>query len=166
MTVRLAGQTVTCSLSSFRLSYSGKAAHRIFASGGQEAFLEGHVHALTVLGGAPAGKVRYDNLKAAVAKETGSARERRHNERLLAFREHYGLDSFYCRPGPAGTCERGGAEGDAGCIRRHPLVPVPGVDSLSELNLLVEHGMNKTTAAASGYGRAPTARTSPSNSPS
>jgi transposase len=51
VTVRLAGQTVTCYLFSFRLSYSGKAVHRIFASGGQEAFFEGHVHALSVLGG-------------------------------------------------------------------------------------------------------------------
>lgn len=72
VTVRLAGQTVTCYLFSFRLSYSGKAVHRIFASGGQEAFFEGHVHALRVLGGAPTGKVRYDNLKAAVAKVIGS----------------------------------------------------------------------------------------------
>jgi transposase len=47
VTVRLAGQTVTCYLFSFRLSYSGKTVHRIFASGGQEAFFEGHVRALS-----------------------------------------------------------------------------------------------------------------------
>ncbi|WP_392842322.1 hypothetical protein [Streptomyces sp. LN500] len=35
---------------------------RIFASAGQEAFFEGHVHALNVLGGVPTGNVRYDNL--------------------------------------------------------------------------------------------------------
>jgi transposase len=51
--VRLRGEQVTCALFSFRLSYSGKAVHRIFASGGQEAFFEGHVHALDVLGGVP-----------------------------------------------------------------------------------------------------------------
>jgi hypothetical protein len=38
---------------------------RIFASGGTEAFLEGHVHAFTALGGVPTGKIRYDNLRAA-----------------------------------------------------------------------------------------------------
>ncbi|MFE9469427.1 hypothetical protein ACFYNW_38650 [Streptomyces virginiae] len=51
MTVRLGGELVTCYLFAFRLSYSGKAVHRIFASAGQEAFFEGHVHALNVLGG-------------------------------------------------------------------------------------------------------------------
>ncbi|MDQ0946108.1 transposase [Streptomyces phaeochromogenes] len=107
VTVRLAGQTVTCYLFSFRLSYSGKAVHRIFASGGQEAFFEGHVPALSVLGGAPTGKVRYDNLKAAVSKVIGFTRERRENERWIIFREHYGLDSFYCRPGLAGVHEKG-----------------------------------------------------------
>ncbi len=71
VTVRLRGEQVTCALFSFRLSYSGKAVHRIFASGGQEAFLEGHVHAFRVLGGVPTGKVRYDNLKAAVAPGAG-----------------------------------------------------------------------------------------------
>jgi hypothetical protein len=32
-----------------------------------EAFFEGHEHAFRVLGGVPFGKIRYDNLKAAVA---------------------------------------------------------------------------------------------------
>jgi hypothetical protein len=55
--VRLAGELVTCYLFSFRLSYSGKAVHRVFASSGQEAFFEGHVHALRVLGGVPRGRL-------------------------------------------------------------------------------------------------------------
>ncbi|MGW0477598.1 hypothetical protein [Streptomyces coeruleorubidus] len=64
MTIRLAGEQVKVFLFAMRLSYSGKAVHRIFASCGQEAFFEGHVHALSVLGGVPCGKVRYDNLRA------------------------------------------------------------------------------------------------------
>ena len=59
--------------------------HRIFASGGQEAFFEGQVHAVTVLGGVPAGQVRYDNLKAAVAQVLGF-RQRVETERWSAFR--------------------------------------------------------------------------------
>ncbi|MGR4853966.1 hypothetical protein ACIPTS_34100 [Streptomyces sp. LARHCF252] len=43
MKVRLAGEQVTCFVFAMRLSYSGKAVHRVFASCGQEAFLEGHV---------------------------------------------------------------------------------------------------------------------------
>ncbi|MFI5690073.1 hypothetical protein [Streptomyces sp. NPDC051636] len=71
VTIRLAGELVTCYLFSFRLSYSGKAVHRVFASAGQEAFFEGHVHALRTLDGVPRSKIRYDNLKAAVARVLG-----------------------------------------------------------------------------------------------
>ncbi|MFC7831001.1 hypothetical protein [Streptomyces sp. NPDC057375] len=62
VTVRLAGELVTCYLLAFRLSYSGKAVYRIFASAGQEAFFEGHVHALNTLGGVPTGKDRYSQI--------------------------------------------------------------------------------------------------------
>ncbi|KUL27342.1 Mu transposase domain-containing protein [Streptomyces regalis] len=86
----------------------------------------------------PRGKVRYDNLKAAVAKVIGFARERKESARWLAFREHYSVDSFYCRPGLAGAHEKGGVEGDIGRFRRNHFVPVPEVGSLAELNLLVE----------------------------
>jgi transposase len=99
VTVRLAGELVTCYLFAFRLSYSGKAVHRIFASAGQEAFFEGHVHALSVLGGVPTGKVRYDNLRAAVAQVLGLSRRRVEAERWTAFRSHYGIDALYCQPG-------------------------------------------------------------------
>jgi transposase len=71
--VRLAGEQVSCFLFCLRLSFSGKAVHRVSLSGGQEAFFEGHEHAFRLLGGVPAGKVRYDNLKAAVAQVLGSA---------------------------------------------------------------------------------------------
>jgi transposase len=138
VTVRLRGEQVTCSLFAFRLSYSGKAVHRISASGGQEAFLEGHVHAFEVLGGVPAGKVRYDNLKAAVAQVLGFSRARVETDRWVAFRSHYGLEAFYCQPGIKGAHEKGGVEGDIGWFRRNHLVPVPEVGSLAELNQLVE----------------------------
>jgi hypothetical protein len=60
--IHLAGQMTVCTLFSFRLSPSGRAVHRVFVTAGQEACLEGHVHAFTVIGGVPFGKVRYDNL--------------------------------------------------------------------------------------------------------
>ncbi|MEU9371928.1 hypothetical protein AB0D71_46475, partial [Streptomyces avermitilis] len=78
----------------------------IFASCGQEAFFEGHVHALSVLGGVPCGKVRYDNLRAAVARVLGLSRARVENERWTAFRSHYGIESMYCRPGLEGAHEK------------------------------------------------------------
>jgi transposase len=136
--INLRGQLVTCTLFAFRMSYSGKAVHRVFASGGQEAFLEGHVHALRVLGGVPTGNVRYDNLKSAVAQVLGFSRRRVENERWTAFRSHYGLEVFYCQPGIGGAHEKGGVEGQIGWFRRNHLVPVPRVASFDELNTLVD----------------------------
>ncbi|MFJ6668989.1 IS21 family transposase [Streptomyces sp. NPDC091383] len=138
VTIRLAGKLVTCYLFSFRLSYSGKAVHRVFASAGQEAFFEGHVHALRTLGGVPRTKVRYDNLKAAVARVLGLSRARVEADRWIAFKSHFGIESFYCRPGIEGAHEKGGVEGQIGYFRRNHFVPVPEVSSLAELNEMVE----------------------------
>jgi transposase len=138
VTVRLAGELVTCYLFSFRLSYSGKAVHRVFASSGQEAFFEGHVHALRTLGGVPRTKVRYDNLKAAVAQVLGLSRARVETDRWIAFKSHFGIESFYCRPGIEGAHEKGGVEGQIGYFRRNHFVPVPEVSSLAELNEMVD----------------------------
>ncbi|MEV6818448.1 IS21 family transposase [Nocardiopsis dassonvillei] len=138
VTVRLNGEQVICYLFSLRLSYSGKAVHRVFLSCGQEAFFEGHAHAFSVLGGVPFGKIRYDNLKAAVAQILGFSRQRVETERWTAFRSHYGIESFYCRPGIEGAHEKGGVEGQIGWFRRNHFVPVPEVASLAELNQMVE----------------------------
>ncbi|QUH06041.1 IS21 family transposase [Saccharopolyspora erythraea] len=138
VSVWLAGELVVCYLFSFRLSYSGKAVHRVFASCGQEAFFEGHVHALRTLGGVPRGRVRYDNLKAAVAQVLGLSRARVETDRWIAFRSHFGIESFYCRPGVHGAHEKGGVEGQIGYFRRNHFTPVPEVASLAELNEMVE----------------------------
>ena len=136
--VRLAGEQVNCFLFCLRLSFSGKAVHRVSLSGGQEAFFEGHEHAFRVLGGVPAGKVRYDNLKAAVAQVLGFSRARVENERWTAFRSHWDLDTFYCQPGIDGAHEKGGVEGQIGWFRRNHLVPVPDVASVQALNAMID----------------------------
>lgn len=136
--IRLAGQPVTCFLFCLRLSFSGKAVHRVSLSGGQEAFFEGHEHAFGVLGGVPAGKVRYDNLKSAVASVLGFSRARVETDRWTAFRSHYDLDAFYCQPGLAGAHEKGGVEGQIGWFRRNHLVPVPDVASVQALNETID----------------------------
>jgi transposase len=136
--VRLAGQDVRCVLFCFRLSFSGKAVHRVSLSGGQEAFFEGHEHAFRVLGGVPSGKVRYDNLKAAVAQVTGLGRSRVEADRWTAFRSHWGITAFYCQPGIGGAHEKGGVEGQIGWFRRNRLVPVPEVPSIGALNAMID----------------------------
>lgn len=91
-----------------------------------------------MLGGVPVGKVRYDNLKTAVAQVLGFTRARVETERWTAFRSHWGIESFYCRPGLVGAHEKGGVEGDIGFFRRNHLVPVPEVSSLEELNAMID----------------------------
>ncbi|WP_408612796.1 IS21 family transposase [Glycomyces luteolus] len=133
VTVELAGKKVVCYQFTFRLSYSGKAIHRVFASCGQEAFIEGHIEAFAVLGGIPTRHVRYDNLSPAVTKVL-LGRSRKETQRWLAFRSHMGFDAFYCQPGSGGAHEKGGVEHEGGRFRRNYLVPPPVVETLAELN--------------------------------
>ncbi|MFJ9566062.1 IS21 family transposase [Streptomyces fuscichromogenes] len=132
--VDLAGQRVKCYLFAFRLAYSGRAVHRVSRSCGQQAFFEGHVHALSVLGGVPAGQVRYDNLTPAVSKVMFRSRLREENPKWTALHEFYGFTPFYCEPGLRGAHEKGGVEGQVGYFRRNYLTPVPRVDTLEDLN--------------------------------
>ena len=136
--IDLAGVRTLCYMFVFRLSFSGKAVHRVSASEGQEAFFEGHAHAFSVLGGVPAGKVRYDNLTSAVARVLGFTRVRMETDRWTAFRSWAGLDAFYCQPGLQGAHEKGGVEGEVGRFRRNHLVPVPRVSTIAELNALLD----------------------------
>ncbi|MEV6501529.1 IS21 family transposase [Streptomyces prunicolor] len=132
--VDLAGERVKCFLFAFRLAYSGKAVHRVSRSCGQQAFFEGHVHALTVVGGVPAGQVRYDNLTPAVRKVIFRSRLREENSKWTGLHEFYGFTPFYCEPGLRGAHEKGGVEGQVGYFRRNYLTPVPRVETLEQLN--------------------------------
>jgi transposase len=135
--IRLSGVMTKCFLFTLRLSYSGKAVHRVFASQGQEAFIEGHLHAFAVLGGVPTGKIRYDNLRSAVSRVL-MGRNRTESDRWVLFRSHYAFDAFYCIPGIDGAHEKGGVEGEVGRFRRNHLVPVPEVDNLGVLNARID----------------------------
>ena len=128
----VAGVLVKVWLFVLRLSCSGRAFHAAFATQAQEAFLEGHVRAFEQFGAVPA-RIRYDNLKPAVARVL-RGRDRAESERFTALRSHYGFDSFFCIPGTQGSHEKGGVEGEIGRFRRRHLVPVPSVVSLAELN--------------------------------
>ncbi|RDH12603.1 IS21 family transposase [Tsukamurella pulmonis] len=133
--VILGGVKTKCHMFVYRLSHSGKAIHRIYPTGGQEAFLEGHVEAFRELGGVPTRHIRYDNLTSAVvAVLQGGNRRRQENPRWTLFHSHYGFDPFYCQPGIAGAHEKGGVEGEVGWFRRNRLTPMPQVESLDELN--------------------------------
>ena len=136
VSVWLDGVLTELSMFVMRLSHSGRAVHVCFPGEGQEAFLEGHTVALGRLGGVPR-RVCYDNLKAAVTRVL-AGRDRIESDRFAALRSHFGFDAFFCEPGIAGAHEKGGVEGEVGRFRRRHLVPVPRVESLAELNALLE----------------------------
>ncbi len=133
VSIVLAGEVAACHLFAYRLSFSGKGVHRVYASCAQEAFFEGHVTAFDVTGGVPWRHIRYDNLSPAVAKVL-AGRNRTETARWLSFRSWYGFEAFYCGPGVEGAHEKGGVEGEIGRYRRRWMVPVPRVASLAELN--------------------------------
>jgi hypothetical protein len=81
--------------------------------------------------------VRYDNLNSAV-KQVLFGRSRQENERWISFKSHYGFEAWYCQPGHEGSHEKGGVEGEGGRFRRNHCVPMPVVDSIEELNALLE----------------------------
>jgi transposase len=135
--VFLRGVKTKTALFTMRLSYSGRAVHRASLSQGQEAFLEAHVYAFGRLGGVPAEKIRYDNLTSAV-KRVVFGRTRVENQRWVTFRSHYQFDAWYCLPGHEGSHEKGGVEGEGGRFRRNHCVPMPAVESIEELNTLLE----------------------------
>jgi len=132
----LAGEKTRCFMFTYRLSFSGAAVHRIYASQGQEAFIEGHLEAFRVLG-VPTVHIRYDNLKSAVTRVL-FGRTRTESDRWTLFRSHAGFDAFYCMPGIEGAHEKGGVEGEVGRFRRNHLVPQPDVATLGELNTRLE----------------------------
>ena len=138
--VYIAGVLTKVYLFALRLSASGRGLHRAYATCAQEAFFDGHVRAFERFGGVP-GRIRYDNLKPAVIRVL-IGRERNESERFIVLRSHYGFDSFFCIPGIKGAHEKGGVEGDIGRFRRNHLVPVPRVESLAELNELLDKADN------------------------
>jgi len=132
ISVVLAGGLFDVQLFLMRLSASGRAYPRAYLNEAQEVFLDGHVRAFEYFGGVP-GRIRYDNLKAAVERVL-KGRSRVESDRFTALRSHYGFDSFFCQPGIKGSHEKGGVESEVGRFRRRHLVPVPVVASMAELN--------------------------------
>ena len=109
---------------------TGAAFHCAYLHATQQAFLEAHEAALAWFGGV-FGRLRYDNLKAAV-KRVLRGQRREETERFIAFRSHWGFEAEFCNPAEAH--EKGGVEGEGGYFRRNHLVPVPQVRDLAELN--------------------------------
>ena len=95
----------------------------------EESFLDAFVRSFQVLDGTPA-KVIFDNGKVTVKDGFGSHAKKQEGYTHLS--AHYGFNALFCNP--AEGHEKGLVEGLVGWARRNILVPVPRVDSLTELN--------------------------------
>ncbi len=95
----------------------------------QESFLEGHVAAFTHCGSVPR-KVIFDNARVAVKEGFGICAKPQ--DTYLALSAHYAFEMHFCNINSGN--EKGLVENLVGWSRRNVLVPVPRVDSLEELN--------------------------------
>lgn len=104
-----------------------------FLAENEECFLEGHINAFEFFNGVPR-KIIFDNAKVAVQEGLG-AYVTKENPRYKALKAHYAFETAYCNP--SSGHEKGLVEGLVGYIRRNALVPMPRVNSLEELNILL-----------------------------
>lgn len=115
-----------------RSCFSGRDFHMAFPRQTQQAFLEALIEAFAYFGGV-FGKVRFDNLTAAV-KRVLRGRRRVETDRFVALRSHFLFGGEFCVPGQEGAHEKGGVEGGLGRFRRNHLVPVPKAADFASLN--------------------------------
>lgn len=117
-----------------RLCYSCRPVVLAYHRQNEESFLDAFVRTFQILSGTPA-KVIFDNGKVAVKDGFGAHAKKQVGYTQLS--SHYGFEALFCNP--AEGHEKGLVEGLVGWARRNILVPVPRVESLSELNdLLLE----------------------------
>ena len=147
----LGDEKIKAKLFVMRLCNSGKAFHRVYACESQECFFDGHEKAFLFFGGIPK-IIRYDNLTSAVNKVL-LGRDRKENERFIAFRSHYGFESSFCTPGIDGAHEKGGVEGEVKRCRRRYFVPIPRATSLSIINERLNAKVDKDDATRHIDGR-------------
>lgn len=126
----IAGEKVHLKMFCMRSKGSGKHFVQCYPCERQQALFEGHVQAFDFFGGIFPTLI-YDNLTSAVEK-VFRGKDRKLQESFLKFQAYYNFTSRFCNPGQGH--EKGGVEGLVGYARRNYLVPVPHVDSLSQLN--------------------------------
>lgn len=109
---------------------------KAFLAENEECFLEGHIGAFEFFGGVPK-RLIFDNAKVAVKEGLGAfvTKETRRYKELQA---HYAFTTDYCNPRKGN--EKGLVENLVGFGRRNFLVPMPRVDSLDEVNILLIQG--------------------------
>ncbi len=134
VTIELAGVPKVVKLFGLTLNYSGGIYFEAFERANQEAFFQGHANAFQFLGGVPL-SITYDNLKSAV-QTILKGNKREENEHFVAFRNAWLFESRFCNP--ARGNEKGRVENMIKFAERNLFTPVPQVNSLVELNVLLQ----------------------------
>jgi transposase len=134
VTVTLAGVPTVVYLFGLTLNYSGGIYFEVFERANQEAFFQGHVNAFLFLGGIPL-TITYDNLKSAV-QAILKGNKRTENESFVAFRQSWLFESRFCNPAKGN--EKGRVENMIKFAERNLFTPVPQVNSLADLNVLLK----------------------------
>ena len=132
-TVYLKGEKTVVNLFCARLCYSDTPFVRAYRRQNEESFLEANVRAMEYFGGVPR-HVIFDNAKVAVKDGFGAHAKKQAGYSALS--AHYGFDAVFCNP--ASGNEKGLVEGLVGYIRRNTCVPLPRINSMDELNRLLE----------------------------
>ena len=128
-TVYLSGIRTAINIFCCRLCYSCKPVVFAYHRQNEESFLDAFVRTFNAIGGVPS-KVIFDNGKVAV--KDGFGKHAKAQSGYTALSAHYSFEALFCNP--AEGHEKGLVEGLVGWSRRNIRVPVPHVESLSELN--------------------------------
>jgi transposase len=147
--VRLGGRETRVHLGCLRLDYSSHYFICALPSERQEALFESHLRGFVYLGGVPQ-RMRYDNLKPAVAKILGG-RNREEQSAWVAFRSHFLFESEYVTPGRGQ--EKGGVENLVGYVRRNFLVPLPEFQDYEALNAYLADCADRDARERRRFGR-------------
>lgn len=126
-----------------RLCFSCSIFVMAFMHQNEESFLEGQRRAFEYFGGVPH-KVIFDNAKVAVKE--GFGKYAIMQNAYKAFSAHYAFNAIFCNV--ASGNEKGLVENLVGFSRRNFLVPVPRVDTISELNINLLNECNEYKAHA------------------
>ena len=131
-TVYLSGIRTAINIFCCRLCYSCKPIVFAYHRQNEESFLDAFVRTFNAIGGVPS-KVIFDNGKVAV--KDGFGKHAKAQSGYTALSAHYSFEALFCNP--AEGHEKGLVEGLVGWARRNILVPVPKVNDISELNVLL-----------------------------
>ena len=130
--VYLAGIKTKVNIFCARLCYSCRPVVLAYHRQNEESFLDAFVRTFDTIGGVPS-KVIFDNGKVAV--KDGFGHHAKAQAGYTALSAHYCFEALFCNP--AEGHEKGLVEGLVGWSRRNILVPVPKVEDISQLNVLL-----------------------------